>query len=89
MTDGHTGGSAYPPRMRTTRADVEPDGHHWLVRLPELDGINGFGTAFTQARTRDEITVMATDLAAITLELEHNHIEITMFDVRPADVDDD
>ncbi|OZG28881.1 hypothetical protein BH683_012410 [Williamsia sp. 1138] len=74
--------------MRTIRADVEPVGHCWLVRLPELDGINGFGTAFTQARTRDEITVMAIDLAAIILELYHNDIEITVTGVRTADADD-
>lgn len=63
---------------------VEPDGRFWFIRLPELDGANGFGTAFTRLRTRGEIAVMATDLAAICLEVNHTEIDITVVDVPPS-----
>ena len=74
--------------MRTLRADVEPDGQFWFIRLPDLDGVNGSGTAFTQARTRDEIIVMATDLAALLLEVDHAEITIVAVDVPPSESDD-
>ena len=74
--------------MRTLRAEVEPDGEFWFIRLPELDGINGGGTAFTQAQTRNEITVMATDVAALLLEVDHSEITIIAVDVPPSQSDD-
>jgi predicted RNase H-like HicB family nuclease len=48
--------------MDVYEAKARRDGNFWFVEIPELD-------LFTQARTIDEIEVMARDVIAISLEV--------------------
>jgi predicted RNase H-like HicB family nuclease len=46
--------------MKTYEVTAERDNAFWFIHIPELDGA-------TQARTEEEIPVMARDYIAITL----------------------
>ncbi|MCK2032632.1 hypothetical protein [Microbacterium sp. KSW4-4] len=59
--------------MKSYEITAERDGKFWFVRIPELDGV-------TQARTEAEISVMARDFIAVTLDVpvDSFDLEVTL-----------
>ncbi|GAC81764.1 hypothetical protein SAMN04488550_2573 [Gordonia malaquae] len=77
--------------MTTYRLDVYRDDRWWMIRIPQLDGVNGHDEGLTQARTygdieteaRDYITLVA-DVAPSTIDLDV-HVTIDDLDVTAAE----
>ncbi|WP_051668086.1 MULTISPECIES: hypothetical protein [unclassified Microbacterium] len=57
--------------MKTYEVTAERDGKFWFIQIPELDGV-------TQALTEDEISVMARDYIAVTLNVPADSFEIAL-----------
>lgn len=57
--------------MSTYHADVSRDGKFWLIHVPEVG-------RWTQARTYDEIEVMARDLVAIINDVPVDSFELAV-----------
>lgn len=57
---------------RVYNVDVIPDGEFYLINVPEIG-------RSTQARHRDEIEMMARDLIAGMLGVNHHSFEISMW----------
>lgn len=57
--------------METFNATAHREGKWWVIEIPEL-------RQTTQARTMAEIETMATDLAAITLDVDPSTIKINV-----------
>ncbi|MEZ7755579.1 hypothetical protein O5Y58_08700 [Microbacterium paraoxydans] len=55
--------------MKSYEVTAERDGKFWFVRIPELDGV-------TQARTDAEISVMARDYIAVTLDVPTDSFDL-------------
>ncbi|MCK2031776.1 hypothetical protein [Microbacterium sp. KSW4-4] len=55
--------------MKTYAVTAERDGKFWFIRIPELDGV-------TQARTDAEISVMARDYIAVTLDVPADSFDL-------------
>ncbi|WP_136044230.1 hypothetical protein [Microbacterium sp. K41] len=57
--------------MKTYAVTAERNGNFWFIRIPELDGV-------TQARTGEEIPVMARDYIAVTLDVPVDSFDLTV-----------
>lgn len=64
--------------METFNATAHREGEWWVIEMPEL-------RQTTQARTIAEIETMATDLAAITLDVDPSTIKVNVT-VKPPDL---
>jgi hypothetical protein len=65
--------------VNTYTANVTLDGRFWLIRVPEIDRV-------TQARTVDEIELMARDLVAIMENIPEDSFDLTVNVSLPASV---
>ena len=55
--------------VTTYKVTAERDGRFWFIRIPALDGA-------TQARTLDEIPMMARDYIAVSLDVPAESFDI-------------
>ena len=55
--------------VKTYEVTEQRDGKFWFIRIPELDGV-------TQARTEAEVSVMARDYIAVTLDVPADSFDL-------------
>ena len=63
--------------MRLT-ADVTRDGQFWMIRIPQLDGVDGNAHGLTQALSEDTVVREAVDYAAVLLDVDPRSVEISV-----------
>lgn len=56
---------------RKLTAEAHKDGKWWMISIPEINGL-------TQAKTAEKVPEMAADLAAISLDLPTDQVEVTI-----------
>ncbi|QYC54593.1 HicB-like antitoxin [Gordonia phage Agueybana] len=73
--------------MTTYRVDVTRDDKWWMIRIPELDGVNGVAEPLTQARRFEDIETEARDLICLVADVAPStvvldlHIDVGGMDV--------
>ena len=64
--------------MTMYHVDVYRDDRWWMIRIPELDGVNGVDEPLTQARRYSEIETQARDLIALVADVAPSTIELDL-----------
>lgn len=64
--------------MTTYHVDAYRDGSWWMIRVPELDGINGYGETLTQARRYADIETEARDYIGLVADVAPSTIKLDL-----------
>lgn len=64
--------------MTTYRIDVSRDDRWWMIRIPQLDGINGNIEGLTQARRYADIAKEATDYICTVADVAPSTVELVV-----------
>ncbi|MFD3704088.1 hypothetical protein ACFWUP_13150 [Nocardia sp. NPDC058658] len=64
--------------MTTYRIEVSRDGNWWMLRIPQLDGLNGNVEGLTQARRHADIPTEATDYVCTVADIAPSTVDLVI-----------
>ncbi|MFE3545994.1 HicB family toxin-antitoxin system [Nocardia sp. NPDC059177] len=64
--------------MTVYRIDVSRDDRWWMIRIPQLDGVNGNIEGLTQARRYADISKEATDYICTVADIAPSTVELSI-----------